>query len=263
MARPSSLSLLSLLFFSLSGLVSTPIVRGDEGRAGSPAPSRTGGGRAEDEGVDTGRPTSGTLSILSGRTLGVGGTVVAFGGGWPGVYGELDLAPSSTFNVALRGTFVYASPMMGVGAGLGGDLLASARLHLYGRGTFDFSLAARLAGTFGEGTLAGQVGLSPFAHAFGWSARADVGGLAGFELSPGFTLTLGMLVGGGAAHTPDAGSHALFGLATFVAVLGAEVSLSENMFLFFDVEGGGAVANDLAFDSHAIIRVYGGVAFAP
>ena len=52
------------------------------------------------------RPSSGDASLLSGRTLGVGNTMIAVMAGWPGAYAQLELAPTSLFNIGIRAGFL-------------------------------------------------------------------------------------------------------------------------------------------------------------
>ena len=98
---------------------------------------------AEEHGPDTGpdRPTSGVMSLWSGRTLGNGQSAIAAGVGWPGLFVELALAPSSRLNIGGRLQVNYGSPLMGIGDGIGGDLQVPIRFHFYGQDDLDVAVA--------------------------------------------------------------------------------------------------------------------------
>ena len=109
------------------------------------------------------RPTSGDMSIVSGRTMGVGEEAIAAGLGWPGIWAEYLLAPSSTFNVGFRGTVLYGSPVMGLGSGVGAEATVPLRFHLWGADLLDVALQLEPSAFIGEGALAeilGQAGVT-------------------------------------------------------------------------------------------------------
>src|SRR4051812_8135844 len=68
------------------------------------------------------RPTSGEASMLSGRTLGTGEVMIAGAAGWPWIYAQVELAPTSTFNIGVRAALLYGSPIMALAPGAGGEL---------------------------------------------------------------------------------------------------------------------------------------------
>lgn len=204
------------------------------------------------------RPTTGDMSILSGRTLGNGEMVLAAGLGWPGIWGQVVLAPSSTFNLGLRGTVLYGSPLMGLGHGVGGAVTAPMRLHVFGRDTLDVSLAVEPGFALGEGALAGQQ--ESFANDLGLLAWAEGGVLAGLQVSSAVTLTLGLLGELAFVDVPDSadGRHLVGGA---VGVLAAEALMSRDTMLFGEVRGGWGFAAEQLFDGHEIVRLSLGIAY--
>ena len=205
------------------------------------------------------RPTSGDMSVLSGRTLGNGETVLAAGLGWPAFWGEIVLAPSSTFNLGIRGSVLIGSPVMGLGSGVGGSASLPARIWLFGKETLDVALAIEPGFAAGEGALAGQEGT--FADDFGWAGWADVGALLGMQVSEAVTLTLGLLGEIAYVSVPDDevnGSHLVGG---GVAVLGVEALMSRDTMLFAELRGGWGFAPEDLFDGHQVLRVSLGIAY--
>lgn len=205
------------------------------------------------------RPTSGDMSILSGRTLGNGETVLAAGLGWPGIWAQVTLAPSSTFNLGVRATVLYGSPVMGLGSGVGGSLSVPMRLHLFGKDTLDLALTLEPGFALGEGALAGQE--TAFADNFGYAGWADVGALAGMQVSEAVTLTLGVLGEVAYVDVPDNdvdGRHLVGGV---LGVLAVEALMSRDTMLFAELRGGWGFANERLFDGHEILRVSLGLAY--
>lgn len=204
------------------------------------------------------RPTSGDMSLLSGRTLGNGETALAAALGWPGLWAQVTLAPSSTLNVGIRGFVLYGSPLMGLGAGVGGGGAVPVRIWVFGEGSVDLSLAIEPAFMVGEGALAGQEGT--FADDFGWAGWAEAGALLGMQASSAVTLTLGLLGGGGYVRVADAGdgSHVI---GTTTLVLGVEALMSRDTLLFAELRGGWGFAPEALFDGHYIVRVSLGIAY--
>ncbi len=205
------------------------------------------------------RPTSGDMSILSGRTLGNGETVLAAALGWPGIWGEVVLAPSSTFNVGIRGSVLYGSPVMGLGHGVGGGLTVPLRLHVFGREALDLAIAVEPGFAAGEGALAGQTGT--FANDFGWAAWSDAGALVGMRVSDAVTLTLGLL---GEVAWVNVAEDTVDGqqlVGGAVAVLAAEALMSRDTMLFGELRGGWGFAPERLFDGHEILRLSLGIAY--
>jgi len=204
------------------------------------------------------RPTSGDMSIISGRTMGNGETALAAGVGWPGIWAQVLLAPSSTFNLGFRGSVLYGSPVMGLGSGVGGGLSVPVRLHLLGKGYLDVALALEPGAFMGEGSLAGQE--VAFAHSFGYGATCTLALLAGAQVSGAITVTLG--AGGDFVYydTPSAGAGRQLG-ATGLGIFGLEALVSRDTLLFLEVRGGYGFAPERLFDGHEVVRFSLGLAY--
>lgn len=221
-----------------------------------------GVGEDADDGVDTDaesgpdRPTSGVLSLWSGRTLGNGHTAVAAGVGWPGLFVELAFALSSRFNIGGRLQVNYGSPLMGMGTGIGGDVQVPIRYHFFGRADLDLALAIRPGFTFGQGALVGQEGT--FANDFGWGTRLDAGVLLGAHVSDAVTLTLGVLAGVGLSEVTGTDLE-VFG--SFYGTTGLEIVVSRDTMIFALVEGGYGLARGERFDTTVILRLWLGLAY--
>lgn len=181
------------------------------------------------------RPTSGTPSLLSARTLGEGQVMAAGGAGWPSLWVQLELAPTSTFNIGIRASLLYGSPVMALQPGVGAELAVPTRIHLFGEENIDIAVFVTPAITLGEAALVGE-GPYVFAGSFGWSTRLEAGGLMSFQVLERLTVFFG--VGGhvGFAHTPDAGGPEPFGAA--FARLGIEGMISGDTMLFGQLDGG-------------------------
>jgi hypothetical protein len=203
------------------------------------------------------RPTSGDLSVMSGRTLGNGETALWFDGGFPGIRATAILAPSSRFNVGLRGAFLYASPYMGFGAGLGASFEAPLRFLVFARDTIDVSVTATPRLVLGQGSVVGEEGI--FADDFGFGATADLGARAGFAVADRITLTAGMSAEIGAVAVPEAEDPAA--IFVFTGVFGLEAILSMDVLLTLEATGGYGAAPGNLFDGHGVFRIFAGVAF--
>ncbi len=192
---------------------------------------------AQDDGLPppTARSTSGTPSILGARTLGEGQVMMAGAAGWPSLWVQLELAPTSTFNIGIRASLLYGSPIMALVPGAGAELAAPMRIHLFGEDNIDIAVFVTPAVTAGQGSLVGE-GPYVFGGSFGWSARVEAGGLLSIQVMERLTVYFG--VGGhfGFAHTPDAGGPQPFG-ATF-ARAGIEGMISGDTMLFAQADGG-------------------------
>ena len=204
------------------------------------------------------RPTSGDMSLFSGRTLGNGETALAAGLGWPWLWGQITLAPSSTFNLGIRGLVLYGSPIMGLGSGVGGGASLPIRIWIGGTEKLDVSIAIEPGGAAGEGALAGQE--ATFADDFGWLVFGDAGVLLGMQLSEAVTLTLGALGEVAYVSVPDSsdGDHLVGGA---LAALGIEALMSRDTMLFADLRAGWGFAPSGLFDGHQILRVSLGLAY--
>lgn len=194
---------------------------------------------AQDDVPPVARPTSGEASLLSARTLGSGEVMMAGAAGWPWIWVQLELAPSSTFNIGIRGAILYGSPLMALSPGAGGELSVPLRIHLHGDENVDVAVFLTPALVLGEAATAGEGG-TPYAGDFGYSVRGEAGGLFGIRLVPRFTLFFG--VGGhvGFVHTPAAGGPEAVGAA--FASVGVEGLISRDTMLFAEVQGGIGIA---------------------
>lgn len=194
---------------------------------------------AQDDVPPLARPTSGEASLLSARTLGTGEVMMAGAAGWPWLWVQLELAPSSTFNVGIRGALLYGSSVMALSPGVGGEISVPMRIHLHGDENVDVAVFVTPAFVFGEGATVGEGGML-YAGDFGYSVRGEAGGLFGIRLVPRFTLFFG--VGGhvGFVHTPAAGGPEAVG-AVFASA-GVEGLISRDTMLFAEVQGGIGIA---------------------
>lgn len=208
--------------------------------------------------ADGGRPTSGDMSIISGRTLGNDQTVLAAGVGWPGLWAGVWLAPSSRFNLGLRGSVLYGSPVMGFTQGVGGELSIPIRWHFFGKGQLDLSIAITPSFAIGQGSLAGQEDL--YKSHLGYAARGDGGIVAGAQVSRSVTLTLGAMGTFGFVNVPDrtGGAH-LLGAAYGIA--GIELLVARDTMFLVELHGGYGFAASEIYASNAIGRVWVGIAY--
>lgn len=188
-------------------------------------------------------PTSGAASMLSGRTLGSGRAVVAAAAGWPGVWGELALAPSSELNVHVRGTFLYGAPIMGLVEGIGGELAVPVRVHVLGDGQIDLAIRMTPRVSVGEGRLFGE--REGLGGALAGGLVLDVHGVLGFQLDPNVTLLAG-LGGGAGGSVVDHSSLGIAWTARLAGELGLEALVSRDFMLFVHVEAGYGFAPDRA-----------------
>lgn len=186
-------------------------------------------------------PTSGAASILSGRTLGAGRTVVAAAAGWPGVWAELALAPASEINVHVRGTFLYGGPFMGLIEGLGGELAIPVRVHVLGDGQIDLAVRITPRLAIGEGRLFGE--REGLGGTLSGGFVVDVHGVMGFALDPNVTLIAG-LGGGAGGSLVDRSSVGAAWVARVAGEIGVEALLARDFMLFAHVEGGYGFAPD-------------------
>ena len=200
-------------------------------------------GYAQDEDLPPvrARPTSGEASLFSGRTLGVGETMIAGGAGWPGIFALVEHALTSSFNLGVRAALNYGSPLMALEPGVGGELGVPMRIHLFGEGDVDMAAYLEPSFAFAEGAAMGEIG-TIYRGDFGWSSRLELGGLIGFHPQDRLTILVG--AGGfiGFVHVPAAGDPSVAGGA--VARLGLEGLISRDTMLFAVAEGGVGFADD-------------------
>ena len=205
------------------------------------------------------RPTSGDMSIISGRTMGNGEAVLAAGVGWPGLWAEALFAPSSRFNLGIQAGVLYGSPFMGFATGVGGRVAVPIRFHMYGHNSLDLSIAVTPAFVIGEGAVVGQDGI--FADNLGFGVQTEGGMLLGFQPGESVTITLGALAGFGWLDVPDAAGGGQGVVGTFVLVTGIEALMARDTMLFAEVEGGYGAAPNLLFEHQGIVRVSLGLAY--
>lgn len=188
-------------------------------------------------------PTSGAASILSGRTLGGGQTMVSAALGWPGIWAELALSPGSELNIHVRGTVLYGSPVMGLVAGAGGELAIPVRVHVFAEGAIDLALRLTPRISLGEGAIFGErMGLG---GALAGAALLDAHAVLGIAVDPNVTLIVG--AGGGAGGSlVDGSSIGAAWVARVAGELGVEALMSRDTMLFAHVEGGWGFAPDRA-----------------
>lgn len=188
-------------------------------------------------------PTSGAASLLSGRTLGSGETMIAAAAGWPGVWGEVAFAPASELNIHVRGTFLYGAPFLGLVEGIGGELSVPVRVHVLGDGQIDLAVRMTPRIAVGEGRLFGE--REGLGGAFSGGLVVDVHGVLGFAVDPNVTLIAG-LGGGAGGSIVDRSSLGVAWVARLAAELGVEALVSRDFMLFAHVEGGYGFAPDRA-----------------
>ena len=181
------------------------------------------------------RPTSGEASLSSGRTLGVGETLIAGAAGWPWIWAQVTLAPTSSFNLGVRAALLYGSSIMAFEPAVGGELSAPMRVHLFGEGEFDLAAFLTPAFTVGEAAGVGEGG-TVWAGDLGWSSRLELGGLIGWRPMERFTLLVGLGGYVGFVHTPSVGDPEVVG--GVLARVGVEGLISRDTMLFAVADGG-------------------------
>jgi len=209
------------------------------------APTTARADRAvESEEADTpptrSRPTSGEASLYSGRTLGVGETMIGGGAGWPGIFAIVQHALTSSFNLGVRAALNYGSPLMGLEPGVGGEVGIPTRIHLYGEGSVDVAAYLEPVVSFAEGAAMGETGI--YRGDFGWSSRLEIGGVIGLHLQERLTLLFGLGGHIGFVHVPAAGDPTV--VAAALARFGIEGLISRDTMLFAVAEGGAGFADD-------------------
>lgn len=202
------------------------------------------------------RPTSGDVSILSGRTVGNGEVVLAGALGWPRA--EVLLAPSSRFNVEIRGAVSYGSPFMGFGTAVGGEISVPMRYLVWAEDHLDLSAYARPLVVLGEGRLVGQTGV--FSDDFGWGVGFETGMKLGFQASDAVTLAGGLLGTFAWVDVSDA-DGAAGAIGSIQLMAGLEALMSRSTMLFVEAVGGVGFSGDGRFDSRGVVRLSLGIAY--
>jgi len=256
---PSSFALAAAaLTFTLAVAASMP------GQAGAQTSSQDSGHDGEPEHMQEperempDRPTSGDLSLFSGRTISKGDTTLAAGVAWPSIWAGIWLAPSSTLSIGIQGHVYYGSPLMGFNSGAGFGLTVPIRLHLWGDGILDFSLTAEPGVVLGEGQLVGQTGI--YQDSFGYGIYGLIGGVLGAQLSDAFTVSLGAAGQIGYVHTPSRNVSAISPIGGIVGTLSVEAAMSRDTLIFLNMRGGVGFSDGL-FDSQAMLSAWLGLAY--
>jgi hypothetical protein len=185
------------------------------------------------------RPTSGDMSLLSGRTLGNGEVVLAAALGWPGFWAHVELAPSATFNIGIRLAVLYGSPAMGLAVGGGGEASVPMRIRLWGERDTDIALRLTPRAAVGEGVLFGQT--ATFGGDLAWMARLDAEAVLGFHPDPRITFIFAVGGGGGVSHVVNTNVE---GIGRVVGSLGIEGLLARDTMMFAEVNLGVGIARD-------------------
>lgn len=209
------------------------------------------------------RPTSGEASFLSGRTLGTGQTLIAAALGWPGFWAEVELAPDSAFNLGLRAAVVYGSPVMGLVAGAGGELVVPIRLHVFGEGDVDVAVRIAPEASFGEGRLFGAQSSSIYANALGVSSRLELGARIAWRAVERFTMYFGADAGPGFSWLDG---ERVRPIGVFTGTFGIEALMSLETMLFGEITAGAGVVESggiaVAFyPQQEILRISLGLAY--
>ncbi len=222
--------------------------------------------RAQDDSDDsdddypTDRPSSGDMSLFSGRTMGNGEAALAAGLGWPSIWAGIWLSPSSVLDFGIRGHVYYGSPVESLTTGAGGGLTIPVRIHLFGKDTFDLAIRLEPELVLGEGRLVGQDAVA--GGYFGLGVVVLGGFLAGAQVSDRVTLSFGIAGEGGFLTSPAAGATASSGFGGLVGQLGLEALMARDTMLFVHVEGGIGFAAEVLFpDGQEILRASLGFAY--
>jgi hypothetical protein len=213
--------------------------------------------------TETSRPTSGEASFLSGRTLGTGQVLMAAALGWPGFWAHVELAPDSALNIGVRAAVVYGSPVMGLVAGAGGELVVPIRVHVFGERDVDVALRIAPQISTGEGRLFGGADGTSLANQLGVSSRIELGALLGWRSTERFTMFFGLSAAPGLTWLEGQSVRAI---GVFQGTIGVEALMSLETMLFAEVQGGVGVvdASGLAFTFYPqqeIFRISLGLAY--
>jgi len=204
-------------------------------------------------------PTSSVISVVGARTLPSGSTVVAGELGWPGAFASLHASAGSSLSLSLRGGLVYGSPFLSFATGLGGQLEAGGRLHLYGHDNIDVALSLSLGGAVGEGALFGERGF--FNDDLGYGAYAEPGLLASFAVDRSLTLTGGIVTSIAYVSVPDRNIEPSHMLASAGVKLAVEALLSRDLLMFVQLTAGAGLRETDQFDNGTLLRLSLGAAY--
>lgn len=207
------------------------------------------------------RPTSGEASFLSGRTLGIGQTLVAAALGWPGFWAQVELALDSTVNLGVRVMVTYGSPVMSLATGAGGELMVPLRVHVFGEGDVDLAVRVAPQVALGEGRLFGEIeGIR--ANELGVSTRLELGLRLGWRVAERVTLLAGIDAAPGLSWTDGEQPRAI---GLFTGSIGIEALMSLETMLFAELTAGAGVAQGRTgvpyYPQQEILRLSLGLAY--
>lgn len=204
-------------------------------------------------------PTSSVISVVGARTLPSGSTVAVGELGWPGAFGSVHTSAGSRLSLSVRGGLVYGSPFLSFATGLGGQLEAGGRLHLYGHDNIDVALSLALGGAVGEGVLFGERGF--FGDDLGYGAYADPGLLASFAVDRSLTLSGGVVTSFAYVTVPDRNIEPSHMLASAGVKLAVEVLLSRDLLMFVQLTAGAGLRETDQFNNSTLLRLSLGAAY--
>lgn len=200
-----------------------------------------------------------SFSVRGGRTLGGGQMALVAGAGWPGVFAELVIGASDTFNLGPRVDFHYNSPLMGFRVGVGAEVSLPLRIHIWSdaQNALDISLHGRPFFLIGRGALVG--GRGTFNDDLGFGFGAAIGARLGWLATERLNVFGGIDTTFAYVTVPDASNGQFVG--TFAVVGGVEWSLQRDILLFAELTLGGGFADDFSFNGRTTFKFYGGAAF--
>ncbi len=199
-----------------------------------------------------------TVSVISGRLLERGRSTFTFQAGWPGVNGQLTLAPLDRFNIGLRAAIYYGSPIMGFANGFGSAAEFPMRIEVSGEGDWHLSVAIEPSVLLAQGRLVGQRfgGLDKLSIA----PSIFAGLLLGVRAGDIVTFTIGGLLGAGLLHAVDAGTTE--GYTAALARAGLEFAITRDIVIHAVGELGFGGSSTMLFGVASIVRGWFGVTLA-
>ena len=189
--------------------------------------------------------------------MGNGEVALAGAVGYPGAWGQLTLAPSSTVNVGIRAGVLYGSPVAGFQTGFGGLVSVPLRFHLLGRGSVDLALTVEPMVALGEGALAGEGGA--FADNLGVAGGLSAGVIAGWRATGALTFAFGAAAETWILSVVDTDDVEVAGIG--LAIVGVEALLSRDTMLFAEFRGGFGIRPRALFGSAGVFRFAAGLAY--
>lgn len=205
-------------------------------------------------------PTSSAISVVGARTLPSNTQLIAAELGWPGAFGAFHFTAGSRLSLAIRGGVNYGSPFMSFATGVGGQLEAQGRLHVYGHDNIDVAFSLAVGGVVGEGALFGEVGF--FTDNTGYGGYLDPGLLASFAASRTLTLTGGVIGSVGYESVPDRNIEPSHLLGSVGVKLAVEALLSRDVLMFAQLTAGLGFAEEGQFENKTLLRLSLGAAYS-